>query len=86
MANFEDIQVHDVVQLTNGMIVSIVGIDEIYNVFLSSSPISSLTSLCRPEHIVKVIERCESFENLIEYWQKTQYDKGNPLRIDLTEE
>ena len=88
-----EIRSWDVVKLTNGMIVSIFGaaydyipdnmfpFDEDKLIYLLTSPFSSMTSTCYPEHIVEVVEHCGCFENQIDYCHK--HSLKQPLYISL---
>lgn len=77
----KDIEIRswDVVKLSNGMTVGIFGggyehvsndmlpFDDNTPICLLTSPFSSITSTCYPEHVIEVIERCGCFENQINY-------------------
>lgn len=83
----------DIVKLSNGMIVSIFGavyenvmntelpFDENTPIYISTTPISSMTSYCYPEHIIEIVEHCGCFENQINSSYKQQ--KNQPLHIRL---
>ena len=84
-----DIYEWDFVKLTNGMIVCILGFETGYDelnentkILLYTSPVSSRTSYCYPEHIVELIEPCGCFENAMDYFFKNKLF-NQPLSIEL---
>ena len=88
-----EIRSWDVVKLTNGMIVGIFGavyehvskdnlpFDENTPIYIMTTPISSMTSTCYPEHIVEIVEHCGCFENQMDYCHK--HSVNQPLYIVL---
>ena len=84
----QEIRTWDIVELTNGMKVMMLGsefkypnIDENTRIFLCTSPISSQTSYCYPEHVQTVIHHSGCFENAVDYMFKNKL--SNPLFIKL---
>ena len=83
-----EVRTWDIVKLSNGMIVLIMGsefkypnVDENTKIYLCTHPVSSLTSYCYTCHIVDVIEHCGCFDNAMEFMTKNNLN--NPLYIHL---
>ena len=85
--SIDKLNVNDIVKLSNGMIVSISWINENTRIFISTTPISSLVSYCYPEHIVEIIQHCDSWEETHDWFFKNhELTNGNPLHIELNRE
>lgn len=88
----QDIKRHNIVELSNGLLVAINGFEkepltEDSLVFVMTSPVSSLVSRCYPEHIIRVIEKIDSFEDEMNWWYNNiEIVKNQPLHIALEKE
>ena len=88
-----EIRPYDIVKLSNGMVVMMSGpmtktdgsnFEITDKIFVTTTPISSLVSLCYISDIVEVIEHCDTFEKQMDYHSKhMEQFLGNPLHINL---